>query len=194
MALAAALPEPLVASKRAAFEALRERLRPTAMPPDAPLLPSAIPDLDRALGGGFPRGALATLEGAQSSGRWSIAARLLAQATRRSLGAVLDAGALYPPDLVAAGVALERLLIVPVATPLAAARAADVLLRSRACAVIALAAPPLRSMVWRRLAGLAHKSGALLLVVATQSPPPELRAVAGMRVRCERNRGVVCLR
>ncbi|HEY9085795.1 MAG TPA: hypothetical protein VIN40_07665 [Candidatus Tyrphobacter sp.] len=193
MALAAALSQPLITSKREAFEALRERLRPTAMPPAAPLLSSAIPGLDRALGGGFPRGTLATLEGAQSSGRWSIAARLLAQATRRSLGAVLDAGDLYPPDLVAAGVALERLLIVSAATPLVVARAADVLLRSRACAVVVLAASPLRAAIWRRLAGLARKSGALLLVIVTQSPP-ELRAVAGVRVRCERNRGVVCLR
>jgi cell division inhibitor SulA/protein ImuA len=193
MALPAALSRPPQTAKREAFEALRERLRSSDMSPAAPRLPSAIPDLDRALGGGFPRGTLATLEGAQSSGRWAIVARLLAQATRRGLGAIVDAGALYPPDLVAAGVALERLLIVPAATPLIVARAADVLLRSRACAVIALAAPSLRATMWRRLAGLARKSGALLLVVATQ-PSPELQAAAGVRVRCERNRGVTCLR
>ena len=174
MALPAALSRPPQTAKREAFEALRERLRSSDMSPAAPRLPSAIPDLDRALGGGFPRGTLATLEGAQSSGRWAIVARLLAQATRRGLGAIVDAGALYPPDLVAAGVALERLLIVPAATPL-------------------IVAPSLRATMWRRLAGLARKSGALLLVVATQ-PSPELQAAAGVRVRCERNRGVTCLR
>lgn len=181
-------PQPEVAQRRrAAFEALRERLRSTALPAFKTVLPSAIAPLDRALGGGFPRGILATLEGPPSSGRWSIAARLLAQATRRGLAAVLDEGALYPPGLVAAGVALERLLIVPAAAPLAAARAADVLLRSRACGVVALAAPSLRAAMWIRLAGLAHKSGALLLVIAMQ-PPAELTAAAGLRLRCELER------
>jgi hypothetical protein len=147
------------------------------------MLGSGIPSLDGILGGGFPRGVLATFEGV--AGRWSIAVRLLAQATQRSLAAVIDGGGLYPPGLAAAGVALDRLLVISSAAPLAVARAADVLVRSRACTVIALPAPPLRSMHWVRLAGLAHRYGAVLVVVA-EHVPPELAAVAGVRLRCER--------
>lgn len=171
-------------ARRLAFEELRERLRSTAVRTRrGPLLESGIPDLDRMLGGGLPCGRLVTLEGA--AGRWTLVGRLLARATRRGLAAVIDAGSLYPPDLLAAGVELERLLVVPAAAPLAVARAADVLVRSRACTVVALSAPPLRSILWVRLAGLTHRFGALLLVVA-EHPPQELVAVAGERLRCER--------
>ncbi len=172
-------------SSRLAFEELRERLGFTAMPVPRERLSSAVPALDRALGGGFAKGMLTTLEGRASSGRWALATRLLAQGTRRGLAAVVDSGAIYPPGLAAAGVVLERLVIVSVAAPVAVARAADALLRSRACGVIVLDAPTLRSSLWVRLAGLAHKSGALLLVVALQAPT-ELAAAAGLRLRCER--------
>ncbi len=172
-------------ARRAAFEELKERLRPTVMPVWQERLPSAIPDLDRALGGGFPKGTLTTLEGPLSSGRWTIATRLLAAWTRRGLAAVVDGGRVYPPDLAAAGVHLQRLLVVPASDPIAVARAADALLRSRACGVVALDAPLLRSAIWSRLAGIAHRNGALLLVV-TQPPPPELAAAAHLRLRCER--------
>jgi hypothetical protein len=175
----------LPAARREAFEELKERLRSTAMPARQERLASAIPDLDRALGGGFPKGTLATLEGPLSSGRWAIAARLLAAGTRRGLAAVIDGGAVYPPRLAAAGVHLERLLIVPAPEPITTARAADALLRSRACSVVALDAPPLRSAIWARLAGLAHKHGTLLLVV-THPPPSELATAAHLRLQFER--------
>jgi len=175
----------LPARSGVAFEELKERLRSTALPVRQERLSSAIPALDRVLGGGFLKGTLTTLEGPLCSGRWAIAARLLAQATRRGLAALLDGGAAYPPDLVAAGVVLQRLLIVPAAAPIAGARAADALLRSRACRIIALDAPSLRPAVWTRLAGLAHKNGVLLLVVTTQAPP-ELATAAQVRVRFER--------
>ncbi len=161
------------AVRRVAFEELKERLQAgTAL------------DKREALGIGFPTGALMTLEG-PALGHWALAAHLLAQATRRGLAAVIDNGALYPPDLVAAGVVLERLLVISATTPLIAARAADALLRSRACGAIALDAPPLRAALWTRLAVLARKSNVLLLVVTTQ-PSCELASIAGMRVHCER--------
>lgn len=175
-----------------AFEELRERLRPTAMPAHRERLSSALPALDRALGGGFPKGALTTLEGPPSSGRWALASRLLAQGTRRGLAAVVDAGAIYPPGLAAAGVSLERLVVVSVAAPVTAARAADALLRSRVCGVVALDAPALRAPLWVRLAALAQKNGALLLVVARQ-PPAELAAAAGLRLRFERAGDELCV-
>jgi hypothetical protein len=179
-------------ARREAFEELKERLRPTALPPRGPKLGSGVPDLDRALLGGLPQGILAILEGA--AGRWSIAARLLARATRRSLAAVIDAGALYPPDLAAAGVALERLIVVPAGTPIAIARAVDAVVRSRACSVIVFDAPPLHSprvqcaapLKWARLSNLAHKYGTLLLVVAERASW-ELAAAAGVRLYCDRN-------
>ena len=135
------------------------------------------------LGGGFPNGALVTLEGSRSSGRWSIAARLLAAATRRGLGAVVDEGELFPPGLAAAGVRLERLVIVPARTALGIARAVDILLRSRVVRVVVMCAPVLRAAVWMRLAGLAHRAGALLIVVADRASA-ELTASAGMRLGC----------
>jgi len=171
-------------ARRVVFEELRERLRSTTVPARQERLASAIPALDRALGGGFPKGTLTTLEGPLCSGRWALASRLLAQATRRGLAAVLDGGAIYPPGLAAAGVSLARLLVVPAPEPLTSARAADALLRSRACGLIALDAPSLRSAVWTRLAGLAHRSGALLLVVTTQAAP-ELASAAHLRLRFE---------
>ncbi len=175
------------AAQRAAFEELRERLRAGTVPGKRERLASAILPLDEALGGGFPTGTLTTLEG-PALGHWALAARLLAQATRRGLAAVIDSGALYPPDLAAAGVVLERLLVVSANAPLITARAADALLRSRTCSVIALDAPPLRSMLWTRLAALAHKSNVLLLVVTPQ-PSCELAAIAEMRLRCEHVKG-----
>ncbi|MDQ2865308.1 MAG: hypothetical protein M3R51_03715 [Candidatus Eremiobacteraeota bacterium] len=144
---------------------------------------TGLTDFDRMLGGGFPSGALVTLEGEQSSGRWSLVARLLAAATRRGLGAVVDEGELYPPSLAAAGVRLERLLIVPARTALGIARAADILLRSRVVRVVVMRAPVLRAAVWSRLAGLAHRTGALLIVVVTRASA-ELAASSGMRLGC----------
>jgi hypothetical protein len=172
-----------LAERRVAFEELRERLKSTAAPARRALLASGIPDLDRMLSGGFPRGALVTLEGA--AGRWAIVARLLASATCRGLAAVIDSGSLYPPDLVVAGVAIERLLVVPAAAPVAIARAADILMRSRACGLVVLDAPPLRSAIWGRLSGLAHKHGAVLVVISGRVPP-ELAAVSELRLCCDR--------
>src|SRR5471030_611037 len=70
---------------------------------------TGIPEFDRILGGGFPRGTIAALEGAPSSGRSALAARLLAVSTARGLGVLIGTD-LFPPALAAAGVRLERLL------------------------------------------------------------------------------------
>lgn len=153
--------------------------------------------LDQALGGGFPRGTLATLEGASSSGRTPILAGVLAQATLSGLAAVVDDGSLYPPDLERAGVHLERVLIVQAQAPVAVARCADILLRSRAFAVVAMPAAILRATVWSRLCGLAQKAGTVVLALGTAST--ELAYFASTRVRCAIDRvvwsgsaGVLC--
>jgi RecA/RadA recombinase len=154
--------------------------------------------LDRALGGGFPRGTLATLEGGASSGRTAILAGALAQATRLGLAAIVDDGSLYPPDLERAGVQLARTLIVMAQTPVETARCADILLRSRAFAIVAMPAVPLRATVWSRLCGLAQKSGAVLFALAMNASN-ELAYFASTRVRCAIDRvvwsgsgGVLC--
>ena len=175
--------------RKAAFERLRAQLsakRPSIAVES--LLPSAIPQLDRLLGGGFPAGIIATLEG--EAGRWSLAAGLVAQFTRRGLVAILDDGALYPPALLDAGAALERVLVLPARTALAIARAADILLRSRICRLVLMPAVTLRDAVWERLAKLAHRSNALLVVVAARTGAA-LSAVASVRLHCALERAVV---
>lgn len=152
------------------------------------VIATAVPELDHLLGGGFPSGIVATLEG--EAGRWSLAARLVARITRRSLVAVLDDGTLYPPSLVAAGARLERILVVPAKTALGVARAVDILLRSRICRLILMPAITLRDSMWARLAKLAHRSGVLLIVIAGRAGS-SLTAVAGLRLHCALERIVV---
>ena len=187
MAALAALTE----DRRRTFEALKASLsahgRLPALPAEG-LVPSAIPELDRLLGGGLPSGIVATLEG--TTGRWSLAAGLVARMTLRSLVAILDDGSLYPPALAEAGASLDRVLVVPARKALAVVRAVDILLRSRICKLVLMPAVALRDAVWTRLAKLAHRSGALLIVMASRAGA-SLSAVAGLRLRCELERIIV---
>jgi cell division inhibitor SulA len=148
------------------------------------VLRTGLPELDRILGGGFPRGTIAALEGAPSSGRSALAARLLAVATGRGLGALIGTE-LFPPSLAAAGVRLERLMCVPVKDPLGAARAADIVLRSGAFAVVVIPALPsgrgTGSATWTRLASLAHRANALLVALGVEASS-ELRYFASVRL------------
>jgi hypothetical protein len=199
MAPLASLPESSE-SRREAFAALRAELSgaggPSAGVSLENLIPSDIPTLDGLLGGGFPRGTLVTLEG--NAGRWSIAARLVANVTRRGIAAIVDDGGLYPPSLAQAGARLDRVLVVPARTPLGVARATDILLRSRAAGLILLPAVSLRDAVWTRLAGLAHRTGVLLIAIV--SPDMERRdaragaslaAASGLRLHCALERVAV---
>ena len=79
---------------------------------EAELQPSGITELDRVLGGGFPRGSVVELCGTASSGRTSLAFSLLAEATERQEAcAFVDVSdSLDPISLAAAGVDLSRLL------------------------------------------------------------------------------------
>jgi len=178
--------------RRAALDGLRLTLRTqhrqasdAAFVSGEHLLPTGFAELDAILAGGFPRGIIATLEGAPSSGRCTLAARLLAAATIRGLGALVqtgETGTLYPPALQSAGVALDRLLVVPAGEAAGVARAADILLRSGAFGVVAIPAVALRAAAWTRLAGLVHRSNALLVAIGTEASH-ELRYFASLRVR-----------
>ncbi len=171
---------------RTDFQELKARFHAAPAAPRTgrePLFPTAIASLDALLGGGLPCGSLVTLEGYGTAGVRSIAAALLAQATRTGLGAIIDGGELYPPSLEAAGVRLERLLIVPAGTPVRAARAADLLLRSRVARVVVMGAVTLHAAVWGRLASLAHKAGAVLVVLAVRAIV-EISAAATVCLSC----------
>ncbi|MBC5829565.1 MAG: hypothetical protein GIW98_05165 [Candidatus Eremiobacteraeota bacterium] len=135
---------------------------------DTTLLKTDFPQIDRMLGGGFPRGVITSLEGTPSSGRMAIAVRLLAKGTERGLAAVIDDGSLFPPSLASAGVRLERLLIVTAEEPLRVGRALDIVLRSGAFSVVLMPAVTLKAAVWTRLASLAHHTNAVLLVLGVQ--------------------------
>jgi protein ImuA len=145
------------------------------------LIATGIPVVDDVLLGGLPCGSLVVFEGERSGGSRSVAAALLAVATRRGLGAIVDSGDLYPPGLEAAGVRLDRLLIVPARTPIGIARAVDMLLRSRTARVVVMTAAGLRAAVWMRLASLAQKAGAVLLVLARHAAS-ELYGAAAVRL------------
>ncbi|HEY1429341.1 MAG TPA: hypothetical protein VGF18_07190, partial [Candidatus Tumulicola sp.] len=174
-----------------AFSALKSSLKGRDSAPATrvtDITPTAIAALDRALGGGLPGSGLIALEG--RSGRWSILARTLASVTRRALAAVIDDGGLYPPDLVRAGVRLDRVMIVQAATPKGVARAADILIRSRACRLVLMGGPALRAAVWMRLAAVAHRAGVLLVAIVERAGVA-LAAAASMRLRCELERVVM---
>ncbi|HET6895464.1 MAG TPA: hypothetical protein VFH72_08825 [Candidatus Baltobacteraceae bacterium] len=161
-------------------------------------LRSGFSELDEALGGGFPRGTIASLEGPPSSGRTALLAGVLAEATQRGLAAIVDDGSLYPPDLERAGVQLDRVLIVRAQSTLEIARCTDILLRSRAFTAVAMPAAQLRATVWSRLGGLAQKAGAVLFALGMHANV-ELAYFASTRVRCAIDRvvwsgesGVLC--
>jgi hypothetical protein len=181
----------------ASFAALREALDVrfrTASPgafvqPDGTVLATGIAAIDRALAGGFPKGAISTLEGSPSSGRSALAACVLGIATRSGGTAALveshaDAsGFVFPPALEEAGVALGRLAIVRVHSPLEVVRAADIMLRCAAFKAIVVPIVTFRATAWSRLASLTHRAGAVLLAVGCEAPA-ELRYAAALRVTC----------
>ena len=175
-----------------AFAELRERLdhrfRETTQAAftlaEGAVLASGVAEFDRILGGGLPRGTIATLEGAPSSGRMAVAARLLATATAGGLGAIIGTTA-FPPALAAAGVRLDRLLIVSAPDPVGAARAADILLRSGVFGAVLIPALPsgraTGSATWTRLGSLAHRANAVLIALGVEASS-ELRYFASVRV------------
>ncbi|MBC5798646.1 MAG: hypothetical protein GIX03_01830 [Candidatus Eremiobacteraeota bacterium] len=186
---------PPFAVRRAAFAGLRAALgaeQRSASPQaftlaEKSVVRSGLGTLDAALGGGFPRGAVATLEGAAGSGRSAVAARLLATATANGgLGALIETpagseGAFYPPALAAAGVDLGRLLIVHANGVSDVARAADIVLRSAAFGVVVIPMIGLQATAWTRLVSLTHRANAVFVVLG-ESASNELRYFASLRV------------
>ena len=157
-------------------ELLRElgpRLRRGGLPGEAlSRCPTGIPELDRLLGGGFPRGRLSEIAGPGSCGRTSLALCLLSEATRAGeVVAVADgADAFDPASAEAAGVVLERVLWMRARQPREALRGAERLLEARGFAVVLLdlsvPGPRVAAASWLRLAQTAAASGTALVVLS----------------------------
>jgi hypothetical protein len=162
---------------RALLQDLRERMRSAREllgKTERELLPTGLPDLDRLLDGGLPRGELVEVVGGRSSGRFSLVLEVLAAATRAGeAAALIDLGDhLDPTRAEAAGVDLARLLWVRPRTVEQALAAAEMLLGAGfPLAVVDLGLPPVRGgrgieAGWLRLARAAAARGAALLVSA----------------------------
>ncbi|HLK12834.1 MAG TPA: hypothetical protein VKW76_15780 [Candidatus Binatia bacterium] len=135
-------------------------------------LPVGLAALDRALGGGLPRGRMTELVGPRSTGRTGLAAHVAASATRagETIAWVDPADALDPEALAAAGVRLDRTLWVRPPAPLDALRAAEVLLGAGGFGLVVLdldtpRVPRERAL---RLARAAAATRSTLLVVAPE--------------------------
>lgn len=172
--------------RQPALTTARELLRRRAEEDRPPPLATALPELDRLLQGGLPRGRLVELVGHPSSGRLSLALALLAAATQAGEAAALvDLGdGLDPAGAAAAGVELPRLLWLRPRRLREALTGAEMLLAAGfPLVVIDLGLPPLprgasrgpsRDEVrggslqpfWLRLARAARRHGAALLVSA----------------------------
>jgi hypothetical protein len=112
-----------------------------ASPTAAPIrCPTGLPDIDRLLGGGFPRGRLSEIAGSACCGRTSLALALLARTTAAGevVALVDEADALDPPSAAAAGVDLSRLLWVRTSEFSHALRSTEHLLAARGFALVLL--------------------------------------------------------
>jgi recombination protein RecA len=158
---------------------------PLAQPPDplAPsedrVVPTGFPALDAILGpGGLVRSAQVTLRGDASSGKTTLALRLVAEAQAHgSVVAWLDPAHVFDPiEAVARGVDLAWLLVLRVSDVTEGLRLAGALVGGRAVEVLVVDLPeemPVdRELLLRRLAARARQAGARLVIIE----PPDLAA------------------
>jgi hypothetical protein len=166
------------------------RCRPT---PET--LPSGIAEID-ANSGGLPRGCLTEIFGAGSSGRATLMAAILAQATaRQEFCALVDAeDAFDPASAENAGVCLPRLLWVRCGHNAEhALRAADLLIQGGGFGVVALdlgdTAPASARRIsltsWFRLRRAVEHTPTVLVAIARQS---NAKTCATLQLECARER------
>jgi recombination protein RecA len=164
--------------------------------PQPEMLPTGIPEIDDAAGGGVPRGCLTEIFGPPSTGRASVLAAILAQATaRQEFCALVDAeDAFDPASAAAAGVALERLLWVRCAHNAEhALKAADLLIQGGGFGVVAMDlgdTPPetarrISLTSWFRLRRAVEHTPTVLIAIARQ---PNARTCASLTLECARER------
>ena len=158
---------------------LGPQLRRGGAPVEAPPhFATGIPDLDRLLGGGFPRGRLSEIAGPASSGRTSVALALIARITRAGevLALVDFADAFDPASAEAAGVRLECVLWVRARHLREALASTTRLLETRGFALVVLdliaseaksgEVQPDALSNWLRLSKTAAASGTALIVMS----------------------------
>jgi recombination protein RecA len=120
------------------------------------------------------QGRFIELVGGPESAALTTAVSLVLEAQRRSEFAAwvsCPGSIFYPPDAAAAGVDLNALPVIRTNTPREAARAADVLLRSKSFALIIVDAGHLQQFslsMQTRLTGLAAKANTILLCITEQ--------------------------
>jgi hypothetical protein len=183
--------------------ALAPALLPEVPPPD-PLAPlddrvvsTGFPALDAILGpGGLVREAQVTLRGDASSGKTTLALRLVAEAQARgAIAAWLDlAHAFDPLEAVARGVDLAWLLVLRAVDATEGLRLAGALLGGRAVELLVADLPerlPVdRETLLRRLAARARQAGARLITLEPSGLAPPLRGAlaesAGIGLDLER--------
>jgi recombination protein RecA len=164
--------------------------------PEPETASTGIAEIDAAIGGGLPRGCLTEIFGPPSSGRASLLASILAQATaRQETCALVDAeDAFDPASAASAGVALERLIWVRCGHNAEhALKAADLLIQGGGFGVVALDigdTPPetarrISLTSWFRLRRAVEHTPTVLVAVARQS---NARTCASLTLECARER------
>jgi protein ImuA len=131
---------------------------------------SGFDELDAALGGGFPAGALHELIAASNAtGARALALRIAANAAGAGRWILYfdAAGDLYPPSAEFMGISLERLLVVRIHRRADTLWALEQALRCSAVAAVVAAVGRLEPLEARRLQLAAEIGGAVVLLVST---------------------------
>jgi hypothetical protein len=186
--------EPVPAPDPSAFPPLRPARPDVGL---ATVIPTGFAELDAILGpGGVPRAAGLALSGDLSSGRTTLALRLVSEAQAAgSIVAWLDVDRAFDPvEAVARGVRLEWLVVAAPATLEEGLSMAGALLQGRAVDLLLVDLPPRPGQPGRladalaRLAALARRAGALLVVLEPpgRSSADLLGSTVGLRLELRR--------
>ena len=151
------------------------------------------PQLDAALGGGWPRGAVCELALADTGcGELALLLPVLRQ-LEGTIALIAPPHLPYPPAFAAAGVDLGRLLLIHPADPAQAQWAAEQALRGGACAAVLLWLPSISTRAVRRLQ-LASEAGSAFMVLLLPQAGSPAHSPAALRVQLDPAREGVAVR